>query len=43
MRIAVYLLFCAARMLSARQAPDDLQFNVPYICNDGHTYAVHTR
>jgi len=28
-------------MVAAQQAPDGLQFNVPYLCNDGHTYVVH--
>jgi hypothetical protein len=39
--IATSLLLCIARMLGAQQAPDGLQFNVPYLCQDGHTYVVH--
>ena len=34
-------LFCIAGIAAAQQAPDGLQFNVPYLCNDGHTYVVH--
>ena len=32
-----FLFFCAASL----RAQDDLQFNVPYACNDGATYVVH--
>ena len=40
-RIAAFLLICIATLAVAQQAPEDLQFNVPYLCNDGHTYVVH--
>jgi hypothetical protein len=41
MQIAAFLMFCTAGMLAAQQAPDNLQFNVPYLCSDGYTYVVH--
>ena len=40
-RVPAFLLFCIAVLLGAQQAPDGLQFNVPYICPDGQTYVVH--
>ncbi len=40
-RLAVSLRFCIATIAAAQQSPDGLQFNVPYLCNDGHTYVVH--
>ncbi len=36
--VALFLLFACAGSLRAQ---DDLQFNVPYTCNDGVTYVVH--
>lgn len=36
----LFLLFLAASA-AAQQAPDGLQFNVPYVCSDGATYVVH--
>lgn len=39
-RIFALLLFCVSGPAHA-QAPDGLQFDVPYLCNDGHTYVVH--
>lgn len=41
LRIAGFLLFCTTAFAAAQQAPDGLQFNVPYICSDGYTYVVH--
>ncbi len=38
---AAPLLFCASGIVAAQQQPDGLQFNVPYLCNDGRTYVVH--
>src|ERR1700733_4529964 len=40
-RILVSLLFWIAGIAVAQPAPDGLQFNVRYLCNDGHTYVVH--
>ena len=40
-RVAGFLLFCTTAMAAAQQAPDGLQFNVPYLCSDGYTYVVH--
>jgi hypothetical protein len=40
-RITACLLFCISGLAAAQQAPDGLQFNVPYLCNDGKTYVVH--
>jgi len=40
-RIAEFLLFCTTAIAAAQQAPDGLQFNVPYLCSDGYTYVVH--
>ena len=40
-RLAVFFLFCLTGRGAAQQPPDGLQFNVPYLCNDGHTYVVH--
>ena len=40
-RIAGFFLFCTTAMAAAQQAPDGLQFNVPYLCSDGYTYVVH--
>ena len=40
-RILASLLFGIAGVAAAQQAPDGLQFNVRYLCNDGHTYVVH--
>lgn len=39
--IAVCLLLGMAGMVHAQQSADGLQFNVPYLCNDGRTYVVH--
>ena len=39
--IAASLLLAATRMVAAQPQPDGLQFNVPYLCNDGRTYVVH--
>jgi len=39
--LAAFLLLCTAWSAQAQHAPDGLQFNVPYLCNDGHTYVVH--
>ena len=39
-RLALLLLFTTA-VAAAQQAPDGLQFNVPYLCSDGATYVVH--
>jgi hypothetical protein len=41
MRTAASLLFCIAGAVAAQQEPDGLQFNVPYLCNDGKVYVVH--
>ncbi|WP_109484325.1 hypothetical protein [Occallatibacter savannae] len=40
-RILAVLLFCVSGLVHAQQAPDGLQFNVPYLCNDGKVYVVH--
>lgn len=40
-RIAALFLLCSSGMAFALQAPDGLQFNVPYLCNDGKVYVVH--
>src|ERR1700758_4386614 len=40
-RIAVFVLLCTGALAHAQQAPDGLQFNVPYLCNDGKVYVVH--
>jgi len=40
-RMATFLLFCSSALACAQQAPDGLQFNVTYLCNDGHAYVVH--
>jgi hypothetical protein len=40
-RILASLLFGIGGIAAAQQAPDGLQFNVRYLCNDGHTYVVH--
>jgi hypothetical protein len=40
-RVAGFLLFCTTAIAAAQQAPDSLQFNVPYLCSDGYTYVVH--
>ena len=37
MIVLCYLFTCAGFL----RAQDDLQFNVPYACNDGATYVVH--
>ena len=34
-------LVLIATVATAQQAPDGLQFNVPYLCSDGQTYVVH--
>ena len=39
--IAASLLLAASRTVAAQPQPDGLQFNVPYLCNDGRTYVVH--
>ena len=39
-RTVVLLLLCVAGVVAA-QEPDGLQFNVPYLCNDGNVYVVH--
>jgi hypothetical protein len=39
--IASLLLFCMGGLAHAQQTPDGLQFNVPYLCNDGKVYVVH--
>ena len=40
-RIAACFLLCIAGLAQAQPQPDGLQFNVPYLCNDGRTYVVH--
>jgi hypothetical protein len=40
-RITACFLSCMSGLAAAQQAPDGLQFNVPYLCNDGKTYVVH--
>ena len=40
-RIVGFLLFCTTAVVAAQQAPDGLQFNVPYLCSDVYTYVVH--
>ena len=40
-QVAASLLICIAGMAVAQQEPDGLQFNVPYLCNDGKVYVVH--
>src|SRR5258705_359015 len=37
MIVLCFLFACAGSL----RAQDDLQFNVPYACNDGATYVVH--
>jgi hypothetical protein len=37
MIVLCFLLTCAGSL----RAQDALQFNVPYVCNDGATYVVH--
>ena len=40
-RFAAFVLFCIGALAHAQQAPDGLQFNVPYLCNDGKVYVAH--
>jgi len=40
-KIAVVLQLCIGGLAAAQQSPDGLQFNVPYLCNDGKVYVVH--
>ena len=40
-RVAAFVLLCIVELAHAQQAPDGLQFNVPYLCNDGKVYVVH--
>ena len=40
-RFAAVLVFCVTGLVYAQQEPDGLQFNVPYLCNDGNVYVVH--
>ena len=40
-RVAALVLLCTGSLARAQQAPDGLQFNVPYLCNDGKVYVVH--
>src|SRR5579863_10422361 len=40
-KVAAFLWLCISGMVIAQQAPDGLQFNVPYLCNDGKVYVVH--
>jgi hypothetical protein len=39
--IGALLLVCACGSAMAQQTADGLQFNVPYLCNDGKVYVVH--
>src|SRR5881628_1381827 len=39
--LAAFVLICMSGFAVAQQASDGLQFNVPYICNDGKVYVVH--
>src|SRR3569833_1825805 len=39
--LAAFLLFFVGGLALAQQESDGLQFNVPYICNDGKVYVVH--
>jgi hypothetical protein len=39
--LAAFVLICISGLALAQQAPDGLQFNVPYLCNDGKVYVVH--
>lgn len=39
--LAGFLLLGMSAWVHAQQAPDGLQFNVPYLCNDGKVYVVH--
>jgi hypothetical protein len=39
--LAAFILICMSGLALAQQAPDGLQFNVPYLCNDGNVYVVH--
>jgi hypothetical protein len=39
--IGVFVLLCVGALAHAQQDPDGLQFNVPYLCNDGKVYVVH--
>ena len=39
--VAVFVLLWIGALGHAQQAPDGLQFNVPYLCNDGKVYVVH--
>src|SRR5579859_3340152 len=41
MIVAVFVLLGIGALAHAQQAPDGLQFNVPYLCNDGKVYVVH--
>jgi hypothetical protein len=40
-RVAALILLCIGGLAHSQQAPDGLQFNVPYLCNDGNVYVVH--
>ncbi len=40
-RVAIFGFLCIGALAHAQQAPDGLQFNVPYLCNDGKVYVVH--
>lgn len=39
--ISALFLLCISGLSHAQQAPDGLQFNVPYLCSDGKVYVVH--
>jgi hypothetical protein len=39
--VGVFVLLWIGALGHAQQAPDGLQFNVPYLCNDGKVYVVH--
>lgn len=39
--VAALILLGVSGLVQAQQAPDGLQFNVPYLCNDGKVYVVH--
>jgi len=38
---AAFLLLWTGGLVHSQQQPDGLQFNVPYLCNDGNVYVVH--
>ena len=39
--LAAFVLICMSPFALGQQTSDGLQFNVPYLCNDGNVYIVH--